>query len=137
VCSCLSASRALRSSRPVHLGAAVKVSGINLATLAGRDVILVEDIVDTGTTMSKLIPYLLSNKDAVPRSVKVAALLEKRTPRSCGFRADYVGFSIPDSFVVGYNMDYNEAFRELPHLCIINGAGIDFFKKHKILENLL
>ena len=115
----------------------MRVSGIDLKTLAGRDVILVEDIVDTGTTMSRLVPYLMSNPESAPRSVKVATLLEKRTPRSCGFKADYVGFSIPDAFVVGYNMDYNEAFRELPHLCIINERGIEFFRKHKALESLL
>ena len=43
-------------------------------------------------------------------------MLEKRTTRSCGFKADYVGFSVPDVFIVGYNMDYNEIFRDLPHL---------------------
>jgi hypoxanthine phosphoribosyltransferase len=137
---------------------AVKISGIDLKTLAGRDLILVEDIVDTGMlhrcrlavahmkrpahtsalaghTMAKLIPHLMEL--GLPRSVKVASLLEKRTARSCGFRAHYVGFSIPDAFVIGYNMDYNEAFRELPHLCVINAAGIDFFRKHSVLASLL
>jgi hypothetical protein len=69
-----------------------------MKTLKGRDLILVEDIIDTGTTMSKLIPVLQSFE---PKSVRVAALLEKRTAKSCGFKADYVGFSIPDAFVVG------------------------------------
>ena len=55
-------------------------------------------------------------------------MLEKRTARSCGFKAHYVGFSVPDLFVIGYNMDYNEAFRELPHVCIINQTGIQRFK---------
>merc|ERR1711974_592603 len=56
-------------------------------------------------------------------SVKVASLLEKRTTRSCGFKGDYIGFSVPDSFIVGYNMDYNEVFRDLRHLCVISEAG--------------
>ena len=62
-------------------------------------------------------------------AAQVATLLEKRTARSCGFKAHYVGFSVPDSFVIGYNMDYNEAFRELPHVCIINKTGIERFKE--------
>ena len=84
--------------------------------------------------MSKLIPMLMEHG---PKSVRVASLLEKRTQRSCGFKADYVGFSVPDAFVVGYNMDYNEAYRDMPHLCVINQAGIDFFRSYKILEALL
>jgi hypothetical protein len=51
---------------------------------------------------------------------RVAALVEKRTPRSCGFKADYVGFSIPDKFVVGYCLDYNEAYRDMMHIGVIN-----------------
>lgn len=77
---------------------AVKISGIDLKTITGRDVILVEDIIDTGTTMSALVPLLA---EYAPASVRVASLLEKRTAKSCGFKADYVGFSIPDAFVSG------------------------------------
>ena len=84
--------------------------------------------------MSKLVPLLSEHS---PKSVRVASLLEKRTSKSCGFKAEYVGFSIPDAFVVGYNMDYNEAYRDMPHLCVINKDGIDFFRHHKILEALL
>jgi hypoxanthine phosphoribosyltransferase len=84
--------------------------------------------------MSRLLPLLHSNG---PKSVRVAALLEKRTPKSCGFKAEYVGFSIPDAFVVGYNMDYNEAYRDMPHLCVINDKGISFFKQHSMLQSLL
>lgn len=102
---------------------AAVISGVSLESLEGRDVILVEDIIDTGATMMALVPTL-----SMAKSVRVASLLEKRTHRSCGFKADYVGFTIPDAFVVGYNLDYNEAFRELPHLCVINGEGIEKFK---------
>jgi len=104
-----------------------------MRTIAGRDIVVVEDIVDTGLTMTKLLPVL---KDAGATSVRVCTLLEKRTPRSCGFKADFIGFSVPDSFVVGYNLDYNEAFRDLAHICVINKAGIDVFKHHETLKGL-
>ena len=58
---------------------------------------------------------------------QVASLLEKRTERSCGFRGDYIGFSVPDSFIVGYNMDYNEVYRDLRHLCVISEEGLRKF----------
>ena len=111
----------------------VKISGIDMKTVKGRDLILVEDIIDTGTTMSKLIPAL---EAFGPSSVRVAALLEKRTHKSCGFRADFVGFSVPDLFVVGHNLDYNEAFREMPHICVINADGIEHFKSYPLLAGL-
>ena len=109
----------------------VKISGIDMKTVKGRDLILVEDIIDTGTTMSRLIPAL---EAFGPKSVRVAALLEKRTHKSCGFRADFVGFSVPDLFVVGHNLDYNEAFREMPHICVINAEGIEHFRAFPLLE---
>lgn len=84
--------------------------------------------------MTKLIPMLTA---AGARSVRVASLLEKRTPRSCGFKADFVGFSVPDHFVVGYGLDYNEAFREMTHICVIAPAGIAHFKAHPTLAGLL
>ena len=71
-------------------------------------------------------PFLFPQQVAVA-SLKVATLLEKRTVRSCGFKADYCGFSIPDKFVIGYNIDYNEAFRDMGHLCVISQKGIDAF----------
>lgn len=76
-------------------------------------------------TMTKLMPLI---RDAGCKSVKVASLLEKRTTRSCGFRGDYIGFSVPDSFIVGYNMDYNEVFRDLRHLCVISDEGQKRFR---------
>lgn len=103
----------------------MSISGIDLSTVAGKDLMLIEDIIDTGVTMTRLIPELLKSG---AKSVKVASLLEKRTDRSCGYKADFVGFSVPDHFVVGYNLDYDEAFRDMPHICIINDAGISHFK---------
>ena len=98
----------------------VKITGIDMKTLEGRDIIIVEDIIDTGLTMTRLIPELQSHGT---KSIRVAALLEKRTEKSCGFKADFVGFSVPDSFVVGYNLDYNEAFREMPREFKVIGLG--------------
>jgi len=86
---------------------AVSVSGMDLASLAGKHCLLVEDIVDTGRTMTHLLPLI--KRSAVVTSLRVATLLEKRTPKSCGFKAQYCGFSIPDKFVIGYNLDYNDA----------------------------
>ena len=99
--------------------------GADPATFAGQHVLLVEDIIDTGTTMSKLVPYMAKLGTA---SVRVATLLQKRTPRSIGFVGDYVGFSIPDAFVVGYCLDYNEVFRDMEHIGVINARGIERYK---------
>jgi len=95
--------------------------GVNLSEMKGRHILLCEDIIDTGSTMLKLVPYLQSFGAA---SVKVATLLTKRTPKSKGFVADYTGFSIPDHFVVGYCLDYNEVFRDMAHICVMAKAGI-------------
>lgn len=108
----------------------VTINGINLKTIADRHVVLIEDIIDTGLTMSKLVPYLNSQEESQrPASVRVVSLLEKRTHKSCGFKADFVGFSVPDAFVVGYGMDFNETYRDLDHLCIINPEGIAHYEK--------
>jgi len=104
----------------------VQITGCDVSKLTGKHVLFVEDIIDTGLTMTSLLKYL---KDSVkPASVRVASLVEKRTHRSCGFKADYVGFSIPDAFVVGYCLDFNEVFRDLKHLAIINEDGFKHFK---------
>lgn len=99
----------------------VQVSGADLTKFRGKNLLLVEDIIDTGRTMAKLVPML---QEYAPASVRVASLLEKRNPESCGFKADFVGFNIPDKFVVGYCLDYDEIFRDLDHICIINDKGI-------------
>lgn len=95
--------------------------GVDLKALPGRHVLLVEDIIDTGHTMAKLVPYLQSFG---PTTVRVATLLQKRTPKSNGFQPDFSGFSIPDKFVVGYCLDYNEVYRDMAHIAVMNGSGI-------------
>lgn len=82
-------------------------------SIEGKDVIVIEDIVDTGRTLSFLIEYLKLKK---PNSVKLCALLNKEERRVCNVKADYVGFDIPDKFVVGYGLDYNEKYRNLPYI---------------------
>ncbi|KAM9668517.1 hypoxanthine-guanine phosphoribosyltransferase isoform 1-T1 [Dama dama] len=84
------------------------------------NVLIVEDIIDTGKTMQTLLSLVKKHK---PKMVKVASLLVKRTPRSVGYRPDFVGFEIPDKFVVGYALDYNEYFRDLNHVCVISETG--------------
>jgi len=103
----------------------VTIGNFDPESLNGRHVVLCEDIVDSGLTMRSLIPHILER--AEPKTLEVACLLEKRSERSTGFKADYVGFSIPDKFVVGYCLDYNEAFRDMEHICVINEAGIAQF----------
>lgn len=81
--------------------------------IKGRDVLVIEDIVDTGITLSFLLKYLHLKK---PASLKVCALFDKVTRRQVPVPIDYLGFSIPDAFVVGYGLDYDEQFRHLPGL---------------------
>ena len=81
--------------------------------IKGKDVIIIEDIVDTGRTLSYLKEYLKSKE---PKSLKICALLDKKERRLCDMQADYVGFDIPDKFVVGYGLDVNEKYRNLPYI---------------------
>ena len=85
--------------------------------LENKNVILVEDILDTGLTFTFLRKLLLARK---PRMLKFAALLDKPSRRLMPVEADYVGFKIPDRFVVGYGLDYAERFRNLPDICVFS-----------------
>jgi hypoxanthine phosphoribosyltransferase len=80
------------------------------APIEGRDVLLVEDIIDTGLTLNYLIRYL---KGKNPHSIKVCSLLDKPARRLVEIPLDYVGFEIPDAFVVGYGLDFGEVYRNL------------------------
>jgi len=84
--------------------------------ITGKDVLVVEDIVDTGLTLNYLVDYLLSRN---ANSVKVCTLLEKPERRIAKVKMDYVGFHIPDKFVVGYGLDYGEVYRNLPFVCVL------------------
>lgn len=85
-------------------------------SVEGADVLVIEDIIDTGITLSYLIHVLEQRK---PRSVKVAALLDKPERRVRPVKVSYVGFQIPDKFVVGYGLDYAEDYRNLRDICVL------------------
>ena len=82
-------------------------------SIEGRDVLLVEDIIDTGQTLSYLLNLL---QDRKPASLKLAALLDKPSRRTCPVEVDYTCFKIPDVFVVGYGLDYDQLYRNLPYV---------------------
>lgn len=81
--------------------------------IAGRDVILVEDILDSGNTMSRLIPELMKRN---PASIKLCVLLDKPSRREVEVPVDYCGYRIPDAFVVGYGLDFAQKYRQLPYI---------------------
>ena len=85
-------------------------------SMEGKNVILVEDILDTGLTLTFLKKFLLAHK---PRALKIAALLDKPSRRKMPIEGDYVGFKIPDEFVVGYGLDYAERYLNLADVCIV------------------
>jgi len=85
-------------------------------SVEGKNIILVEDILDTGITLTYLKSLLLGHQ---PKSLKIATLLDKVSRRTEPIQADYVGFEIPDEFVVGYGLDFAERFRNLPDICIL------------------
>ena len=87
--------------------------------LRDRDVLLVEDIVDTGLSLQRAIERI--RRDA-PRSLRICALLDKPSRRRVEVPLDYVGFTVPDRFVVGYGIDWNERFRDLPYLGYVEGV---------------
>ena len=86
------------------------------ANITNRDVIIVEDIIDTGLTVSHLVDLLETRN---PRSVRIAALLDKKPARKKKVTLHYVGFEIPKEFVIGYGLDYDEKFRNLPFIGVM------------------
>lgn len=85
-------------------------------SIEGKDVIVVEDILDSGNTLSYLFQLLKARN---PASLKLCALLDKPSRRTKPITADYVGFTIPDAFIVGYGLDYAEKYRNLPYVGIL------------------
>jgi len=90
------------------------------SSIEGKVVIVVEDILDTGLTLQYLLRVLQQRK---PKSLKVAVLLDKKERRVADVQADYVGFVIPDEFVVGYGLDYAERYRNLPDVGVLTLPG--------------
>ena len=84
----------------------------------GKNVIIIEDIVDTGTTLKHLKAYLM---DRNPKCVKICTLLDKPSRRVADIQADYIGFEIDNLFVVGYGLDYDQKYRNLPYVSYLEG----------------
>lgn len=85
-------------------------------SLAGKNVIVVEDIVDSGRTLSYLLEML---QDRGPKSMRLCTLLDKPERRVVDVKVDYTGFKIPDEFVVGYGLDYDQKYRNLPYIGVV------------------
>lgn len=86
------------------------------SSIADRDVLIVEDIIDTGLTLNYLLRYLRGKN---PRSLRICALLDKPARRLVEIQIDYLGFTIPDEFVVGYGLDFGEFYRNLPFIGVL------------------
>ena len=84
--------------------------------VAGKHLLIVEDIIDTGTTLVYLQKLLEARQ---PASIKLCALLDKPSRRKVELKGDYVGFEIPNEYVVGFGLDFNEKFRNLPDVCVL------------------
>lgn len=85
-------------------------------SIEGKDVLIVEDIIDSGNTLKYLIDLMSSRK---PASIKICTLLDKPDRRTAEVAVDYVGFKIPDEFVVGYGLDFKQKYRNLPYIGVI------------------
>lgn len=85
--------------------------------IEGKDILLVEDILDSGLTLS-YIKGIMETKE--PASVRICTLLDKPSRRTADIKADYIGFTIPDEFIVGYGLDYAEKYRNLPEIGVLN-----------------
>jgi len=90
------------------------------SSIKGRDVLVIEDIVDTGFTISFLLDYLWKRK---PASLRLCALTDKPSRRQVPVTIDYLGFTVPNKFLVGYGLDWDEKFRYLPHICVLENEG--------------
>ncbi|MGL4346414.1 MAG: hypoxanthine phosphoribosyltransferase [Cellulosilyticaceae bacterium] len=86
--------------------------------IEGKEVLIVEDIIDSGRTLSYLKNILIGRN---PKSIKICTLLDKPEQRVVDVEVEYVGFTIPDSFVIGYGLDYHQLYRNLPYIAVNNG----------------
>lgn len=91
-------------------------------TIEGRDLIIVEDILDSGNTLYYLMDVLRARR---PASIRICALMDKPERRTKPISADYVGFTIPDAFIVGYGLDYAERYRNLPYVGVLRPSVYD------------
>ena len=94
----------------------IKLNKDITSSITGKDVLIVEDIIDTGITLSYLKDYLLKKN---PKSLKICTLVDKKEKRKENVDVDYVGFTIEDKFIVGFGLDYNEDYRNLPYIGVM------------------
>ena len=100
----------------VSSGGEVKMLKDTILDMRGKNVLLCEDIIDSGTTMAKLLPML---EERNPASLKLCALLSKPSRRVAPVEIDYCGWEVPDEFIVGYGLDYAEKYRNLPCIGVL------------------
>jgi hypoxanthine phosphoribosyltransferase len=103
----------------------VTIEGIDHLKLEGKNVIIVEDMVDRGKTLAK-VSDLIRQKN--PASLKIVVLAYKRNPENTFILPDFIGFSLPNEWIVGYNIDYNGHFRDFQHVAVLNDKGKDAFR---------
>ena len=90
-------------------------------SIEGRHVLIIEDIIDTGHTLTYIIQNLETRQ---PKSVKICTLLDRRGRREVEMKLDYVGFVVPDKFVIGYGLDLAQKYRNLPHISVLEDEEI-------------
>jgi hypoxanthine phosphoribosyltransferase len=110
-----------------HSSDQLEIIGLSdLNVLNNKHLLIIEDIIDTGVTMVALKKELEKFK---PKTIHVVSLFTKRRKdKKCIFKPDYSGFEVPDHFIVGYALDYNEYFRDLEHICVMKESGIAKYK---------
>lgn len=99
----------------------VKISKDIKTEIAGKHVLVVDDIIDTGLTLMRLVEQLRERK---PASLKTCVFLDKPSRRTVNFKADYCGYEIPDAFAIGYGLDYAEKYRNLPYVGMIKEEAV-------------
>ncbi|MBQ0018578.1 MAG: hypoxanthine phosphoribosyltransferase [Clostridiales bacterium] len=99
----------------------VKITYEPASNMYNKNVIILEDIVDTGNTLKYLIEKL---QERGPKSIKVCSMLNKQARRTTDFQADYIGFEIDDLFVIGYGLDYDQKFRNLPYISYLDADDV-------------
>lgn len=105
---------------PATIAGKLQIRDDFLPDITGRHVLLLDDILDTGKTLTRVVSHLLDRGAA---SVKVGVLLRKIGRQEVPFEPDFVAFTIPDQFVVGYGLDFDDEYRHLPYIGVVSGAG--------------
>lgn len=100
-----------------------------LTDIKDRDILIVEDIIDSGVTLKKIVEHL--NKKQ-PKSIKIVTLLDKKIKRKVDVEASWFGFEVPDAFLVGYGLDYQEMLRNIPYVAIADVDKIKELEKNKV-----